>query len=165
MASRLVVPSHHWKRKEIGGTDLSWWPSPGHRMLRTLHSPYRMQNILTESTETFLCSLFQDGEAAPALVSAAKERKYTCQTFWREFVWMEVMLAEILHVHPLHYQNQRILAPWSLGPQLASFDQSIWYQHLDIQMLLCLPMKCKEGTVQVSNTKHMLAEAKEYWTC
>jgi hypothetical protein len=23
-------------------------------------------------------------------------------------------------------------------------------------------MKCKEGTVQVSNMKHMLAEAKEY---
>jgi hypothetical protein len=100
-------------------------PSPGHRMLRTLHSSYRMQSILTESTETFLCSLFQAGEAAPALVSAAKERKHTCQTFWREFVRMEVMLAEIHHVHPLHYQNQRILAPWSLEPQLASFDQSI----------------------------------------
>ncbi len=145
------------KGKEIGGTDLSWWPSPGHRMLRTLHSSYRMQSILTESTETFLCSLFQAGEAAPALVSAAKERKYTCQTFLREFVRMEVMLAEIHHVHPLHYQNQRILAPWSLEPQLASFDQSIWYQHLDMQILLCLPMKCKEGTVQVSNTKHSVS--------
>jgi hypothetical protein len=26
-----------------------------------------------------------------------------------------------------------------------------------MQILLCLPMKCKEGTVQVSNTKHSVS--------
>ncbi len=42
----------------------------------------------------FVSSFLQDWEASPALVSAAKERTYTCQTFWREFVWMEVKQAE-----------------------------------------------------------------------
>jgi hypothetical protein len=62
--------------------------------------------------------------------------------------------GRILHVHPVHYWNQRILAPCLLRPQLARYDQSIWHQHLELHILLCLPTKCTlEVAVQVNKTQ------------
>ncbi len=69
--------------------------------------------------------------------------------------------GRILHIHPFHYWNQRILAPCLLRPRLVRYDQSIWHQHLDLRILLCLPAKCKlEVAVQVSNTQHGVSRRK-----
>jgi hypothetical protein len=53
--------------------------------------PLQNAKHLHREQKHFVCSFFQDWEASPALVSAAKEGTYTCQ---REFVWIEVKRAE-----------------------------------------------------------------------
>ncbi len=74
VASRLVLPTHHCKRQKFGGTRLSWWASPGHTMLRTLQSPYRMQNTFTERTEAF-CMQLLPGLRSFARTSICGKRK------------------------------------------------------------------------------------------
>ncbi len=74
VASRLVVPTHHCKRQKFGGTGLSWWAFPGHTMLRTLQSAYRMQNIFTERTEAF-CMQLLPGLRSFTSTSVCSKRK------------------------------------------------------------------------------------------
>ncbi len=154
VASRLVVPTHHCKRQKFGGTGLSWWASPGQTMLRTLQSPYRMQNSFTERTEGF-CMQRLPGLRSFTGTSICSKRKDLYLSDILEGVCMNGGEARrILHVHPVHYWNQRILAPCSLGPQVARYDEGIWHQNLDLHMLLCLPMECKlEVAVQFNNTQ------------
>ncbi len=81
VASRLVVPTHHCKRQKFGGTGLLWDHLLDIQCWELCNPPTECKTSSQKEQKHFVCSFFQDWEASPALVSAAKEGAYTCQTF------------------------------------------------------------------------------------
>ncbi len=62
----------------------SWWASRGQTMLRTLQSPYRMQNIFTERTEGF-CMQLLPGLRSFTSTSICSKRKDLVRHFGGSF--------------------------------------------------------------------------------